>query len=285
MKERARLLALLPLLLALAEGLMVVSPGESAVVFRLGRPARVTGAGLALRLPWPVESDQRVNIAEVRRASLGRRRLLTADTNLVDVELVAQYQVSDPLSFLVGAAAPEELLVAAASASSAAVVATMDVDSLLTTGRADLERRAQESTQQVLDRAGCGLRVVAVEVADLGPPPAVLEAFNDVSSARGDRETLALAAEAFASTVVPAARGEAAARVESARARATARRSGAAGDVERMRALAGSPSAEAQLQRRRAEAWTAIGGALRRIQATPGSEVRIDPPTRTAEPP
>jgi len=209
---------LLPPLLWLGSGLMVVDTGERALVYRFGALTRAEGAGLHLRLPWPVERDERLNVTEVRRVESAQTRLLTADTNLVQLALAVQYTVGDPVAWTLQAAEPEAVIAALVQSAAEAGVASMPVDELLTTGRADLERQVLEAGQAAVDALRLGVRLVAVDVRELVPPGPVVDAFNDVSSARGDRETLALSAEAYASKLLPDVRGQAARDTEQARA-------------------------------------------------------------------
>ncbi len=270
-------LGALILLLLAAESVMVVDSDEVAVVFRFGAVQRVQAAGLGLRLPRPIERDTRVPLTEVQRLSLERRRVLTGDTNLVDISLVAQYTVADPVQWVTGVQDPETLVRHEVDAATVAVVATMGVDALLTTGRAELQQRLRDDAQARLDAVAAGVRLAAVDVRELAPPPPVVDAFNDVSSAKGDQQTLALAADAYASTVIPDARGQAASMVEQARARASERVDRARQDVHRFELLAEehahSPAAtEAAL---RSAALQRIGGRVTVVTAPAGSEVEV----------
>ncbi len=286
--SRARSLGLglglgLPLL-TLAAGLFRVEAGEAAVVFRLGAVRSVERSGLHLRAPWPIESHARVAINEVRRIETGKQRLLTADTNLIDLQLVVQYTVADPAAFLVSADAPEDTLTALVLAEAAEAVASQEVDQLLTTGRAELERRVASRAEAGASALGLGLRIGGVEVKDLSPPPPVLDAFNDVSSARGDRETLALGAESYVGQAIPEARGAASTRASVAQARAATRVAAARGDVARFAALVEADRAQPAATRSRL--WA---DSLRRLQAQthlqglpPGAELRAAEPPPAA---
>jgi membrane protease subunit HflK len=214
-----------------------VDSGDKAVVYRFGEINRSLSSGLGFRAPWPIESHQIVDVSEVRRAEPGRVRMLTGDTNLVDLDLVIQYNVSDPVAYQLGLADGEATLTSIVLSVTKDMVGTMTVDTLLTTGRTELQLGAAKSAQALLDRYRSGLRVDAVEVREITPPPAVLEAFKDVSSARGDRETLALAAEAYASKRLPEVRGEASQTLESAKAFRAERGAQANGDVARFQTL------------------------------------------------
>lgn len=286
-----RRLVLLPivalLMLGLLSGLTGVDTGEAAVIFRLGAVHRTEGAGLTVHLPWPIERVVRVPTAEVRRLEPGSVRLLTGDTNLVDLDLVLQYTIVDPAAFLVGAAEPEQVLSALALAEANDAVAALDVDTLLTTGRAELEVRVQQRVQAAAEALGMGVRIAAVDLRGLAPPPPVVDAFNDVSSARGDRETLALAAESHVSRVLPAARGEAAARIEAAHAHAATRRARAEGDLARFSVLRTAWAADPTATRLRlfGDTWSRLHETTRVRTFPPDANLYLDQPATRPTPP
>ncbi len=237
MSKPRQILALCLLGLLLASSVVTVDSGNTAVVSRFGAVDRVMGPGLNLRAPWPIETHQIVAVSEVRRVEPGRQRMLTGDTNLVDIDLVIQYSVSEPVQYVLGLTAPEETLSGIVISATADVVSTMGVDILLTTGRTELQQRVGLASQEALDAWGAGVRVAAIEVRELSPPPVVVDAFNEVSSARGDRDTLALAAEAYVSQRLPEVRGQAGAQQSGARGSAASRAARAAGEVARFEAL------------------------------------------------
>ena len=190
-----------------------------------------------MRLPWPIEADQRVNVTEIRRVEPTGRRYLTGDTNLVNMELVIQYKVSDPAQYVLSVEDPEVVLEAVVSNMALLTARNMEVDTLLTTGRSALQAKIIAQSQAALDRLQVGVKIVATDVKELAPPPAVVDAFNDVSSARGDRETLSLSAEAYASKVPPDTRGQAAELVELAKANATERLTKTSSETSRFESL------------------------------------------------
>ena len=99
----------------------------------------------------------------------------------------------------------------------------------------------------------------------------VVDAFNDVSSARGDRETLALAAESYASRTLPEVRGSAGARVSQAKAQGTQRTAQARGDIARFEALLVEERAASQATRMRLWSATAAKvGATVKVHALAG---------------
>jgi len=220
-----------------ASTVMFVDSSEVAVVYRFGAPNRVAVSGLGLRLPWPIETDERIAVTEIRRVQVPARRMLSGDSNLLELELSVQYTVSDPVAFATQALDPEAHVAAAVTAAAANRIAAMDVDTLLTTARAAVEQGVKDDAQAELDRLGHGVQIEAVETRQLGPPDAVVDAFNDVSSARGDKDTMVLAAESYASKRLPDVRGESAKALEDANADASRVVADAAGRAGRFTAL------------------------------------------------
>ena len=83
----------------LATGFYLVDEAERAVVQRFGAYSETTAPGLRWHLPWPVEVADIVNISAVNRFRQ-TTSMLTADENIVIVDLVVQYRHFDPLRFL-----------------------------------------------------------------------------------------------------------------------------------------------------------------------------------------
>ncbi len=262
-------------LLLLVDAVMVVDPAQVAMVYRFGAAHRVVQAGLSFRLPWPLERDERVATTEVRRVELPQKRYLTGDHNLVDLGLVVQYAVGDPKDFVVHTDDGDALLGAVVEAATTHVVGSLGVDLLLTTGRSSLQEGIQREAQASLDSLRAGIRLVAVDARNLSPPSAVVAAFNDVSSARGDRETIALAASAYASKLLPDTRGRASQVVEEARADASETRSQASSQVARFRGFfaSGGKNRDVAMERVHDDTVGLLAPRLKVIVAPPGTQI------------
>src|SRR5262245_39177810 len=87
------------LLLWLLSGFYLVDDAERGVVLRFGAYTSTATPGLSWHLPWPIESVERVNVNEISPFNK-QTRMLTADENIVDVDLVVQYQKAIPEKFL-----------------------------------------------------------------------------------------------------------------------------------------------------------------------------------------
>ncbi len=196
-------------------GLYRVDEAEQAVVLRFGEYASTRGAGLRWRLPWPIESVEKVNVAEINKFSQ-QTRMLTADENIVAVDLVVQYQRSDPVDFLFQVRRAEETLGDVSESAIREIIGKNDMDYILGEGRSDIAQRTEDLIQQTLDDYRTGLGVTQVNLRDANYPEQVEAAVQDAIKAREDKERLAFEAQAYANDVVPRARGEAAKRLQDA---------------------------------------------------------------------
>jgi modulator of FtsH protease HflK len=272
----AQIVGAVLVLALLASMVLVVDPAERAVVYRFGKAVRTADAGLNLRLPF-IEKADRIRVTEVRRVELPQKRLLTGDTNLVEVQLIVQYTVSDPLAFATNFDDPEKLVAAEVSSIATALVARMGVDALLTTGRTELQQGILDAARTSLEALATGVTLVAVEVGTLTPPAAVDNAFRDVATARSDQETMQLAADSYASQVLPDVRGRASQLRERAIGEAAATSAGADGDIRRFEALHeayGRELSAARVQLRE-ELLGEIGPKVHVRVVPPGAELHL----------
>ena len=208
-------------------GVYIVKSGEAAVITRFGKiiNPKVT-EGLHYRLPWPIDKETVVNVSEVRRESVGlassepdhpkhvetpgKLQVLSGDTNIVDYEVIVQYQVREPADYLFNIDyAAYQTVRDAVRAAVTKVSAETAVDNILTSERQSVLNRLQKETQTLLDSYKSGLAVVSVNFQKAYPPDEVADAFRDVSSAREDKSKTMNEAEGYKNSVIPEARGQA----------------------------------------------------------------------------
>ncbi|MBN2056435.1 FtsH protease activity modulator HflK, partial [bacterium] len=208
-----------------AGGLFQVEPDEGGAVLRFGRPVRdELLPGLHYHLPWPIESQHIIKTKEIRKVTIGYEEVdrilgtkstdaelqrLTGDTNIINVQLMVHYVVSDAGKYLFDLEAPRRLVINAAETALARLVAEYAVDAVLTSGRTTLQMRCRDLAQDILNSYGAGVRVVVTKLLVVEPPEDVHEAFRDVASAKIDRERMINQAQSLANDIVPKARGDA----------------------------------------------------------------------------
>jgi len=87
------------------------------------------------------------------------------------------------------------------------VIGSTDVDSVLTTGKGEIQARIRESVTASLDELDIGLQLVNVIIQDSEPPTEqVFEAFKSVENAKQARDTEVNNANRYRNEQIPAAR-------------------------------------------------------------------------------
>lgn len=232
--------------LYLASGFYQVQSGERGVVLLFGRVHSITDPGLRYRLPAPFMQAIPVDVLSVREAKIGFRSddsrtrsvpqeslMLTGDENIVDVQLIVQYVVNDPVKFLFGAEDPEQVLKASAEVALRGVVGENSIDYTMTKGRGDIQKKVEDYLQKLLDAYNTGLHVVQARLLAADPPTQVQEAFHDVVRAWEDRARFIKEAEGYREDVIPKARGMAQQQIREAEAYKAQRVIRAKGDAAR----------------------------------------------------
>ena len=77
----------------------------------------------------------------------------------------------------------------------------------MTTDRVNIQNDAQKALQKILDSYQSGLQIIAVQLQAVQPPEPVRKAFNDVISAREDKNKFINEAESYTSDLLPKAKG------------------------------------------------------------------------------
>ena len=209
-----------------ATGFYRVNPQQQGVVLRFGEWIRTTGPGLHYHLPFPIEQvltpdvtrDNRLEIGfrDVAGSSATRRDIadeslmITGDENIVDIDFVVFWRISDAGEYLFNLADPDETIKVAAEAVMREIIGQTAIQTALTEGRQNVQFAVREKLQELLDDYRAGVRVREVQLLAVDPPTDVIDAFNDVQRARQDRDRLKNQAEAFRNDIVPRARGQAA---------------------------------------------------------------------------
>ena len=218
------------IVLWLLTGVYIVGPDEVGVVRTFGEFTRVTQSGLNWKFPAPIETANTPKVTEVKRIEIGFRSLkngqyrtvekeslmLTGDENIVDAEMIVQYKIKDPVSYLFKIVEPELTVRTAAEASLRTVVGRNKIDETLTTGKFTIQEETKLQLQAILDKYESGIHVVAVQLQDVSPPKEVIGAFKDVASAKEDKNRMVNQAEGYRNDVIPKARGEAEAMIRDA---------------------------------------------------------------------
>ena len=226
-------------------GFYTVGPDQEAVLRTFGKFTGTASGGLHWHYPSPVGERNVVAVTTARRMELGFRSgadgftvaqsvtheslMITGDENIVDVQAVVQYRISDLTSFLfevddpgdpdrgISAGSPDgRTLRDMAETALRQVVGARSIDDVLTTEKEQVQTEVLLKMRELADEYKTGIDVLQVLLQNVNPPLEVQSAFEDVVRAREDKERLINLAEAYEASEIPKATGNAAKITEAA---------------------------------------------------------------------
>mgnify|MGYP006266188079 CR=1 FL=1 len=218
----------------LFSGLYRLQEGEEGVELVFGRYVNTETAGLRFNPPPPIGQVYRVNVANVNRITVGYRQggtnsqvdvadeslMVTRDENIVDIDFVVNWVISDSFAYLFTMRDPEGTAKIAAESVMREIVGRNDLEFVITTGRTEVQEEVRTELQKLLDQYGTGIQLTNLEIRSADPPTGevqmpdgdvvgVLEAFRAVVAARNDKQTRINQAQRYRSEIIPEARGSA----------------------------------------------------------------------------
>jgi len=207
-------------LIWLASGAFIVQEGQNGVVLTFGKYSHTTPAGFNWRWPYPFQTDETVNVSQVRTVEVGYRDslrnkqtgeslMLTDDENIIDIQFAVQYTLKSPVDWLFQNRDQEDTLRQVAETAIREVVGRSKMDFVLYEGREKVAYETQQLMQQILDRYKVGAVITNVTMQAVQPPEQVQAAFDDAVKAGQDRERQKNEGQAYANDVIPKARGAA----------------------------------------------------------------------------
>ena len=219
-----------------ALGIYTVDQQERGVVFRFGKVQHtLTQPGLRWNPPI-VDVVEKVNVTRVNSLEHSSQ-MLTEDENIVAINLVVQYKVSEPIKHVVDIRNPRQSLENATESALRHVVGSSAMDAVITEGREALAFEVQDRLQNYIDLYQTGINVFKVNIDSVGPPGEVQDAFDDVQKAKEDEVRFRNEANAYLEQVVPEARGEAQRMIENANAYREEQIANARGEADRFTKL------------------------------------------------
>ena len=232
----------------LGSGFFIVQEGHQAVVTSFGKYTHTADAGFQWRFPYPFQAHETVPVTQLRSVEVGGSKvaqstglrdssMLTQDENIVDIRFTIQYRLNDARAYLFENRNPDEAVVQASESAVREIVGRSKVDSVLYEQRDALAADLVKSVQQQMDRLRAGIVVSNVNVQNVQVPDSVQAAFNDAVKAGADRDRFKNEGQAYASDIIPKARGTASRLFEESegyRSRVVAQ---AEGDAQRFRSV------------------------------------------------
>lgn len=197
-----------------ANSFFTINEQEQAVLTTFGVAKSVTQSGLHFKIPF-IQQVEKVNTTikgirigyDDRDNSIDEESvMITSDYNFVNVDFYVEYRFSDPIKAVYASDRPEVILKNIAQSCIRRVIGQYDVDSVLTTGKAEIQAIIKEEIIRELEVNDIGVTLVNITIQDSEPPTAkVMEAFKAVETAKQGKETAINNANKYANEKLPEA--------------------------------------------------------------------------------
>jgi modulator of FtsH protease HflK len=223
-----------------------VDESEQAVLLTFGEAGEpITEAGLKFKLPWPIQTVETLS-KETFSLQFGyeqnndgqivefadETKMITGDENIVLADIVVQWKITDPATFLYNSEDPELILHNSTSASLRSIIGSTKIDDALTSGKAEIEAEVRELLTTLIDKYQIGISITAVKLQDVElPNEEVRKAFTNVTDARETMNTKINEANKYRNKATQEAEGEKDAIISKAEGDRAARIEIARGDV------------------------------------------------------
>lgn len=220
---------------------------EQAVLSTFGVPKAVSETGLHFKLPF-IQKVYKVNTT-IQGFPIGYEEstnetisnegiMITSDYNFIDVDFYVEYRIADPVKYLYTSQEPEEILKNISQGSIRTVIASYDVDSVLTTGKSEIQSKIKEMIMKKIEEQDIGIQLVNITIQDSEPPTQeVMKAFKAVETAKQGKETALNNANKYRNEKLPEAEAQADQIIQDAEAEKQVRINEAEAEVAKFNAM------------------------------------------------
>ena len=234
-------------LIVLFSSFYTIKEQEQAVVTTFGVPNTVSEPGLHVKIPF-VQKVEKVNTT-IKGFAIGydettgmsredESLMITSDYNFVNVDFYVEYKVSDPVKALYASEEPVKILKNVAQSCIRSTVGQYPVDSVITTGKNEIQAEIKERIITELTTQDIGIQLVNITIQDAEPPTTeVMEAFKAVETAKQGKETAINNANKYRNEKLPNAEAQIDKILKEAEAEKEARINEAEGQASRFNAL------------------------------------------------
>jgi len=162
------------LVIYIGTGVFQVNPSEMALIKTFGKFKSMVGPGIHIHAPIPFQSHVIVDIQSIRKEEIGFRTvgdqkyetkdtealMLTVDGNIVSVEAVVSYTVSDPVKYAFRLRDPSNLVRFSTESALRDRISKRTVDEILTGERENVADEVLAIVQNLLNTYDAGIKLV-----------------------------------------------------------------------------------------------------------------------------
>ncbi len=206
------------LIVFVGNSMYTIGEQEQAVVTTFGKPSCVNEPGLHFKIPF----IQKVTLVDttIKGLSIGYDQsnnqsieteslMITVDYNFVLIDFFVEYKVIDPIKYLYNSDDPVGILKNLAQSCIRSQVGSYDVDSVITTGKNEIQASIREKIDEKLQQQDLGIQLINITIQDAEPPTTeVMEAFKAVETAKQGMETAINNANKYRNEELPAAEAQ-----------------------------------------------------------------------------
>jgi membrane protease subunit HflK len=245
-------LAAIAILIIFTTGFIVVDQTERAVITTFGKFTKVAQPGLAFKWPFGIQNAYHVKTEVVQTEQFGFRTdkagvatqysskeyaeestMLTGDLNIISVEWIIQYKITDPKAWLFNVSDRHKTIRDISQSVVNLLVGDKTILGVIGPERTAIQESAVQMMNEKFTEFGLGIRITQVQLQNIVPPKGVQDAFEDVNKAIQDMNRLVNEGKEAYNAEIPKARGQADQIKEVSQGYAAERVNKAKGDVAR----------------------------------------------------
>ncbi|WP_461246072.1 protease modulator HflK [Treponema sp. R6D11] len=208
--------------LILLSGVYRVESSQVAVVLRFGKllgntsEKQIKKPGLHFALPFfidrvikiPVHTVQEIEVTthykpqgSVVSSDIDRNGyVITGDKNVILIKAKIKYQINDPVRYMLFTNDAAKTVDGIISGELTCITSHSDVDSILTSGRAQLSSDVMQNSQNIIDGLKLGVLISGVELTEITAPGETIRYFEEVRNASIYKATGYQRAQEYASS-------------------------------------------------------------------------------------
>ncbi|ACH93157.1 FtsH protease activity modulator HflK [Borrelia duttonii] len=225
------LIVLVIILIITISNVFIVGPSDEAVILRLGKLNRILEPGIHIKIPL-IEEKLIVPVKIIQEVKFGFNAnnnmvinpdedegiIITGDLNIIKVEWLVQYKISDPYSFMFKVEDPEKTITDIAKASMNRLIGDNTIFEIINDNRVGVTEGVRDSMNEIIKTYNLGIDIIQVQIRNAMPPKGkVYEAFEDVNIAIQDKNKFINEGKKEFNQIIPKIRGEALKLIEEAK--------------------------------------------------------------------
>lgn len=205
-----------------------VQENQVGVLKTFGKASRINGAGIHVKLPYPLEQVTILETGKMKTLEIGlsnnenataqfpkEAAMLTKDDSLIWINILIDWKISDPVKFISTVDDPEEFIHNSTLQIVRKKVGALSFNDILVTERVEVEASIKRQLTTILNNYNIGVSVEDVRFLGATPPASISENFAKIDSAVQKKNATIESAKAYSANKVMVAKNNAESLVKS----------------------------------------------------------------------